>query len=130
MKRGFPYLNAHLKSQLLLEQRKPSVVFFLGVSLSMDILSLRFKRESRVLTCDLDVHRGFVVPRHILSHHCDLVDSWMFVAMLDGLIGHCQVLVDRSDPVTKVHLVLGAAGVALLGSIYHYQPKTQEEMRT
>ncbi len=35
--------------------------------------------------------------------------------MLDGLICHCQILVDGPNPITEVHLVLGATGVALLG---------------
>ncbi len=35
--------------------------------------------------------------------------------MLDGLISHRQVLVDGPNPVAEVHLVLGAAGVALFG---------------
>lgn len=65
-------------------------------------------------TCDLDVHGGLVVPRHVLSLHRDLVNSWVFIAMLDGLICHRQVLVDGPKPIAEVHLVLCATGVALL----------------
>ena len=67
------------------------------------------------LTCDLDVHGGLVVPCDILSLHCNLVYAWLFVAMLNGFICHRQILVDGSDSVTQVHLVLGAAGVTLFG---------------
>lgn len=66
-----------------------------------------------MLTCDLNVHGGLVVPCHVLCLHCDLVNAWFFVAMLDGFICHRQVLVNGPNPVAEVHLVLGAAGVAL-----------------
>lgn len=55
------------------------------------------------------------MSRHILSLHRDFVNAWIFVAMLDGLICHRQVLVDGPNPIAEVHLVLGAAGVTLLG---------------
>lgn len=64
-------------------------------------------------TCDLDEHGGLIVARHVLCLHCDLVNARTFIAMLDGLICHCQILVDGPKPVSKVHLVLGATGVAL-----------------
>lgn len=67
------------------------------------------------LTCDLDVHGSLIMPCHILGLHCDLVNARVFIAMLDGLICHRQVLVDGSDPITEVHLVLGTAGVTLVG---------------
>lgn len=56
------------------------------------------------------------MPRHVLRLHLHLVNAWVFVAMLDGLVRHRQVLVDGPHPVAEVHLILGAAGVALMGS--------------
>lgn len=67
-------------------------------------------------TCDLDVHGGLVVPCNVFGLHCNLVNPRVLVAVLDGLVSHRQVLVNGSDSVTQVYLVLGAACVALLGS--------------
>lgn len=64
-------------------------------------------------TCDLDVHGGPVVSRHVLCLHGDFVNPRLFVAMLDGFICHRQVLVNGPKAVAEVHLVLGAAGVSL-----------------
>lgn len=55
------------------------------------------------------------MPRHVLGLHCDLVNTWIFEAMLDGLIRHRQVLVNGPHPVAEVYLVLSAAGVTLPG---------------
>lgn len=78
-----------------------------------------------MLTCDLDVHAGLVVPCHVLGLHCDLVNTWIFVAMLNGLICHCQVLVDSPNSVAEVHLILGATCVALLGTDKNFQIQTE-----
>lgn len=49
----------------------------------------------------------------VLRLHGDFVHARGFVAVLDGLVRHRQVLVDGPDAVAQIHLVLGAAGVAL-----------------
>lgn len=54
------------------------------------------------------------MPCYVLCLHCDLVDSWVFIAMLDGFICHSQVLINGSNPITKVHLVPGTGGVTLV----------------
>ena len=56
------------------------------------------------------------MSRHVLGLHRDLVNTWIFKAMLDGLIRHCQVLVNGPHPIAEVYLVLSAAGVTLPGA--------------
>lgn len=72
------------------------------------------------------------MSRHVLSLYCDLVNTRTFIAMLDGLICHCQVLVDGPDPIAEVHLVLGAASVALSGGnkrLYQTQIQWKEKKK-
>lgn len=61
---------------------------------------------------------------HVLRLHLHLVNARVLVAMLDGLVRHRQVLVDGPKAVPQVHLVLGAAGVALTkeeGAFSHFR---------
>lgn len=55
----------------------------------------------------------------VLRFHRDSVHARAFVAVLDGLVRHRQILVNGSDPVAQIHLVLGAAGVALTAGAEH-----------
>lgn len=66
-------------------------------------------------TCDLDIHGGLVMPCNVLCLHCNLINARFFIAVLDGLISHCQILVNGTNTITQVHLVLGATAVTLLG---------------
>lgn len=76
-------------------------------------------------TCDLDVHGSLIVSSHILSLHFDLVNAWIFITVLDGFISHSQVLVNCPYPITKIHLILGAAGVTLLKKDNVQQTETE-----
>lgn len=73
-------------------------------------------------TCDLDVHGGLILPCHVLCLYSDLVNAWIFVTMLDGLVCHCQILVDGPNPVAEVHLVPSATGVTLVRTNEDFQP--------
>lgn len=72
-------------------------------------------------TCDLDVNSGLVMSCDVFCLHRNLVDPRLFIAVLDWLIRHSQVLVNSSNPITEVHLILGAARVALLRRINNFK---------
>lgn len=56
------------------------------------------------------------MSRNVLRLHRHLVNAGLFVAMLDGLVGHRQVLVNGSNAVAEVYLIPGTARVALLAT--------------